>query len=191
MNIYHFFDQLWMELPQSVESKSVTSIKNRFLDFADDLPQGRTVHRKEEPPFSQFANWLARRFGKSKPSYCGRWSRYDGGWWRIIEDQFGDNEIGYSEFFKLLTEYRQRKCLLKGETNLSQINVSVSNDSRIERLEVWEYPTESGYDLVIVGHGGQAKLEGFYSKIDELLDSASKRYEVQSDHWHWFTIPHN
>ena len=177
-SVYLLFDELNKSSDYALSTRTLASVKDFYFGYLRGLQDGGIEIDDGDPPFSQFSNWLARRFGKSKPSLMGKWTRYDGGWWRIIEEQSGVGEAGFRTFFDLLSEFRQRtKCVVScSKTPISVANIDSA--SEIARLEALHFPPEQGYYLNIIYLNGKIKVDGFYSSVDELKASAQKQFNV-------------
>jgi hypothetical protein len=58
------------------------------------------IERSEQPDFSRFHDWVARRFG---------WQESTAGWYTIIlKESGGDEDKALNHFFELIDVYRQR-----------------------------------------------------------------------------------
>jgi len=175
---YSLFDELNKSSDHTLSSRTLHSLKDFYFGYQSGLQDGGVTMQGGEPPFSQFSGWLARRFGRSKPSLTGKWTRYDGGWWRIIEEQFGHGKSGFDAFFTLLSEFRQRPKVLACYSKHPIEMVNTDSLSKITRIEAFCFPPEQGCFLNVIHDDGRSRIEGFYSSLDQLKASAEKQFNV-------------
>ena len=185
-SVYDLFEQLAKEPKYLLSGETLDSVRDYFHGYTDGLAEANIDIQEGDPPFSQFASWLARRYGKSQKSLYGRWTRYNGGWWRIIEEQFGAGKSGFKAFFDLVTEFRERKRILIAKTAISPDATRLDADN-LTQLEAVEYVPNDGYYLDFIYVDGRMKVEGFYSTLEDLLASAAEQYEISPDCWELFT----
>jgi hypothetical protein len=161
--------------------RTLRSLQEEFCVFVKEVPQRRTRLSDGGLPFCQFSNWIARQYGKSKKSIYGRWTRYDGSLWRIIGDQYGDGEAGYDAFIMLLNNFLNIRISRTCVATLASMKANASDE--MAAIEGWACSEKSGCLMNLVYPDGRTTIEGFYSSIEELLQSAETQYRVPMDAW--------
>ncbi len=180
-SIYAIFDDVAEGSEHLLSSRTLASIRDYYMGYTIGADEGHFALDEGDPPFTQFAQWLARRYGKSKKSLYNRWTRYDGGWWRIIAEQFGSGELGFNMLLELLTEFRQSRLIVVGKT-LELSDLSIFEKDSPKALEVLYAPND-GYYMNFLWGDGRTKIEGFYSTLEDLLSAANDHYKVTMDRW--------
>lgn len=176
-SIYELFEEIHQDSRHTLSSTTLHSLRDficgyfRGFDVCDEsCPVG-------EPPFSDFANWLARRLGKSVASDRGKWSQYHGGWWRLIEEQFDAGEHAFQVFFQFLTEFRSRTRVVILKTDgFVQLPDGEPPWFRVQAMVV-QYSPESDYYLVLISEAGTEKFLGCYTSLELLRNSVAEQYE--------------
>lgn len=180
-SIGDFLSAYQIRAAEQLGLRTLHILEEEFCDFVEKVPQRRAPLSDGSLPFCQFSNWIARQYGKSKKSIYGRWTRYDGSLWRIIGEQYGDGEAGYDAFVLLLNNFLKIRIRKTCVATLASMEANASNE--MAAIEAWECSEQNGCFMNLVYHDGKTKIEGFYSSIEELLQSAEAQYSVPMDSW--------
>ncbi len=126
--------------------------------------------------------WLARKYLRSKKSLHGRWTRFDGAYSRILEEEFGGGSEAVDAFFRLLVEYRNQERRLMWVSH-QEIPHRFDYDSKPSEFQIWEWIPDSGCDVVIRLGDGRTKIEGYYSSVTDAMNSAEKEFNIDQTKW--------
>lgn len=166
--------------PRLISSKTLNAVKDFFQGYATGLGDANIKLAGGDPPFSEFNDWLARRYGKSRKSLFNKWPHWTGGCWRIIEEQFGNGEAGYDAFYELLAEYRGQSRFARGVAAVPRIE---RYDQQPLRFEIVEICPAGGFMLYLVDREADKQAQGYYSTLDDLLGGAAEEFCIPISSW--------
>ena len=84
---------------------NLASLEKAFNDENLDFPRGGIT--EGQLPFAEFANWLARKLGKSKKGIQGCWPRYNGNCWMLIREFVPNEHMQLASFYEWYEEFLQ------------------------------------------------------------------------------------
>ncbi len=161
------------------ESSDLGALIKAFNEFVAANSFPRSSLCEGQLPVSQFANWIARRFGISKKSIYDRWTRYDGSFWRQIESKYGNGKAGYDALYDLLNEFDRVYVSRTAKATTREVNRVPATSE----LEAWRLDSDEGYLLNVLDSEGNSKIEGFYSALKDLKNSCKQQYAVSEEDW--------
>ncbi|MEW4454808.1 hypothetical protein AB1L30_19235 [Bremerella sp. JC817] len=178
-NASSFVREFILRAKQNPALRKLHAIEAAFQGFSEKFPQRRSRLMEGPLSFGQFSNWVARKYGKSRKSIHGRWTRYEGSAWRMIAEKFGSDEAGYEEFVDLFDRFK--------ELTIHRIAVAKSLPGQgiydVMEVEAWKCTQDEGVFLNLISRDGNARVEGYYASLDELLRSAEAQYHVKENCW--------
>jgi hypothetical protein len=185
---YDLFDHIRENLTSSLSSNTIYALRDYFFGYVAALEHLSQPLAPGSPPFTQFANWMARRFGKSTISLHGNWTRTKKGWWRLLIEEYISEEEAFKKFFQLLDEFRNRqkiilatcdcRMVMKANLIMDQCTGDIPDNLRAIR-----YLPDEEICLSIVYSGTREEEPACFESIDTLFEHVQKHFGVQRELW--------
>jgi hypothetical protein len=186
--MYEVFERLRKHSRFSLSSDSLVAARDYFYGYLAALEDNAIAPSEGVPPFRQFTDWVARRFGKSGKSLRGPSYRYHGGFWRLISEKYPESAEAHRHFFSLLDEFQSLRPEVVCEAHIipSQLQVSL-HPRAVVGLRALRYAPEQGFYLCALDEDVHTIDLGFFSNFDAVCKFSATTFQIAPSQWVFVT----
>ncbi|MHC0063625.1 hypothetical protein ACWATR_11950 [Nostoc sp. UIC 10890] len=186
-NIYDILAMIRTRPGMYLGQRSLTALRSFIDGYFFAIGQNGILIEEENPPFSQFHDWVARYY---------KWNESTAGWKNIILREVGDEAKACDVFFELLELFKQRFPVLKYRVFLNPNHKSTGAIYRricingIEKdldppkeIRIVQYTTDSGFYRFDVSQAGEITEIGYFETENLVMEEVKREFEVSLDEW--------